>query len=91
MFHLFFCPQIHHHMIAAVGLAQGIIEFCYLLLVLFPVGKLDPQFPRHLIEGDDFFADQLARLIILRGNTALDLLRLSPLADRSLPSDKSPR
>ena len=22
MFHLFFCPQIHHHMIAAVGLAQ---------------------------------------------------------------------
>ena len=65
MFHLFFCPQIHHHMIAAVGLAQGIIEFCYLLLVLFPVGKLDPQFPRHLIEGDDFFADQFARFIIL--------------------------
>ena len=54
MFHLFFCPQIHHHMVAAVGLAQGIIEFCYLLLVLFPVDKLDPQFPRHLIEGDDF-------------------------------------
>lgn len=62
MFHLFFCPQIHHHMISAIGLAQGIIEFCYLLLVLFPVGKLDPQFPWHLIEGDDFFADQLTRL-----------------------------
>ena len=72
MFHLFFCPQIHHHMIAAVGLAQGIIEFCYLLLVLFPVGKLDPQFPRHLIEGDDFFADQLTRLVILRRHISHD-------------------
>ena len=57
MFHLFFCPQIHHHMISAIGLAQGIIEFCYLLLVLFPVGKLDPQFPSRIIKRIDFFTD----------------------------------
>ena len=51
---------------------QHLVQIRHFSLVRFLVRELDPELFRDACKRENFLADQLARLIILRGNTALD-------------------